>query len=356
MFRSHPNVLTRRSPAGSGRDRTPRIVDEFSRPASAVASIPVGLETKCRMGCRHSARSRAGIGRCLDSSSVDRSMRGARRMRCPVPSCPWDAPRHRLFPCLGLRSSTRACGARRQSTETPFRRASPCAITKEPAMFDVNVRHQPAQRYTSRSKNVGTDELSPFIRGTIDELSSEGADGPPFASSMARLTRRTIAWSRSAYPALMASERSQRERSPGPPSMTTAQCSQKSLVPSMRSDGGRRSTTARSPAPRARSISIRRTSQPTGRSSGLSNDPMKWLAKKLFRAQPSKRLTQSGRVSTIDLDAQPDEQLRSRRKTMPLARLTAGLASLVKLARLDWRSVYTLSSPSINESPSDVRE
>jgi DNA-binding transcriptional MerR regulator len=54
-------------------------------------------------------------------------------------------------------------------------------VIEEAPMFEINVRHEPAQRYTSRTKSVKVEDLSNFIGGTIGELMAGGADGPPFA-------------------------------------------------------------------------------------------------------------------------------------------------------------------------------
>jgi DNA-binding transcriptional MerR regulator len=54
-------------------------------------------------------------------------------------------------------------------------------VIEEAPMFEVKVRNQDAQRYTSRSRSVKVADLSAFITGTIGELMADGADGPPFA-------------------------------------------------------------------------------------------------------------------------------------------------------------------------------
>jgi DNA-binding transcriptional MerR regulator len=54
-------------------------------------------------------------------------------------------------------------------------------LIEEAPMFEVNVRHEPAHRYVSRSESVKVKDLSAFIGGTISELMADGADGPPFA-------------------------------------------------------------------------------------------------------------------------------------------------------------------------------
>jgi DNA-binding transcriptional MerR regulator len=54
-------------------------------------------------------------------------------------------------------------------------------VIEEDPMFEVYVRHEPAQRYTSRTTNVKIADLAPFITGTIGELVAGGIDGPPFA-------------------------------------------------------------------------------------------------------------------------------------------------------------------------------
>jgi DNA-binding transcriptional MerR regulator len=54
-------------------------------------------------------------------------------------------------------------------------------MLEEESMFDVKVKQVPAQRYVSRTTHVRVPDLEPFIVRTIDELSAEGSDGPPFA-------------------------------------------------------------------------------------------------------------------------------------------------------------------------------
>ena len=53
-------------------------------------------------------------------------------------------------------------------------------VIEEATMFEVKVRDVPAQKYASKTENVGIAGLSPFIGGTIGELLAQGADGPPF--------------------------------------------------------------------------------------------------------------------------------------------------------------------------------
>jgi len=53
-------------------------------------------------------------------------------------------------------------------------------ILEEAAMYEVEVKQVPEQRYVSRTANVRVAELEPFIVQTIGEL-SEGMDGAPFA-------------------------------------------------------------------------------------------------------------------------------------------------------------------------------
>jgi effector-binding domain-containing protein len=48
-------------------------------------------------------------------------------------------------------------------------------------VFEVEVKQVPAQRYSSRTKNVRVAELPPFIMESIGELGESGFDGPPFA-------------------------------------------------------------------------------------------------------------------------------------------------------------------------------
>jgi effector-binding domain-containing protein len=54
-------------------------------------------------------------------------------------------------------------------------------MLEEESMFDVKVKQVPAQRYVSRTAHLRVPDLEPFIVRTIDELSSDGADGAPFA-------------------------------------------------------------------------------------------------------------------------------------------------------------------------------
>jgi len=54
-------------------------------------------------------------------------------------------------------------------------------VMKEAPMFEVKVRETAAQRYASKTANVGIADLSPFIESTIGELMAGGADGAPFA-------------------------------------------------------------------------------------------------------------------------------------------------------------------------------
>jgi DNA-binding transcriptional MerR regulator len=53
-------------------------------------------------------------------------------------------------------------------------------VLEEGAMFEVEVKQVPAQRYVSKTANVRVDGLEPFITGTIGELVAGGVDGPPF--------------------------------------------------------------------------------------------------------------------------------------------------------------------------------
>jgi DNA-binding transcriptional MerR regulator len=53
-------------------------------------------------------------------------------------------------------------------------------VIEEAPMFEVTVRREPAQRYTSRTKDVTLAELPGFIRSTHDELIAGGMAGPPF--------------------------------------------------------------------------------------------------------------------------------------------------------------------------------
>jgi len=53
-------------------------------------------------------------------------------------------------------------------------------IIEEAPMFDVKLKQVPAQRSASRTANVRVAQLEPFILDTIEELSAEGAAGPPF--------------------------------------------------------------------------------------------------------------------------------------------------------------------------------
>jgi DNA-binding transcriptional MerR regulator len=53
---------------------------------------------------------------------------------------------------------------------------------KEAPMFQVHTKHVEVQPYVSRTKKVRIPDLEPFIRGTIEELSSAyRASGPAFA-------------------------------------------------------------------------------------------------------------------------------------------------------------------------------
>jgi len=54
-------------------------------------------------------------------------------------------------------------------------------IMEEEPMFDVMVKDAPSQRYVSRTRRVRISELEPFILETIGELSTDDADGYPFA-------------------------------------------------------------------------------------------------------------------------------------------------------------------------------
>jgi DNA-binding transcriptional MerR regulator len=53
-------------------------------------------------------------------------------------------------------------------------------VIEEAAMFEVQVKDVPAQRYASKTASLRIDALEPFITAAIEELRAGGADGAPF--------------------------------------------------------------------------------------------------------------------------------------------------------------------------------